>query len=228
MALAMVIFGGVVLLIGLVMLARGYGKGRNAIKAFGAEFELSNSAVVVILVGAGLMVAPFFFGAHPLQVNTAAPAPQAAAPAPTSTPAPAPASAPAPVAAAGAIQQPAAPVPTEVAETEPNNDFTRAIPIAMGATVHGQLSKKDVDYYKFRTSSHYKHDVRMRFEADRGAQFTLRIYDAQKNQELEQFLAFEIAYDAKFIAKPDTEYVIELENRPDWTATNYTFTLNEN
>jgi len=98
----------------------------------------------------------------------------------------------------------------------------------MGATVHGQLSKKDVDYYKFRTSSHYKHDVRMRFEADRGSQFTLRVYDAQKNQELEKFLAFEIAYDAEFIAKPNTEYVIELENRPDWTATNYMFSLSEN
>lgn len=40
----------------------------------------------------------------------------------------------------------------EVAEVEPNGEFEHATSIAMGSTVHGQLRKNDVDFFKSRAS----------------------------------------------------------------------------
>ena len=202
--LAIMIFGAVLATAGLIMLFKGGKESRNVIKAFGAEFDLSSSGIVVFLVGAGLFVAPFFIAPDRI-VQTAPPPSNTSAKGRASTP-------------TGA----------ETAETEPNGAMTNATPIAIGSTVQGQLTRGDVDWLSFRTSSHYKHDVRLRVEVTSNeAQFTLRVYDANKKKEIEEFLAFQIAYDLKFVAAPDTTYFIEIENRPDWSATGYSLALNE-
>src|SRR5262249_9774939 len=51
-------FGAVVAVVGLVLMFVGKTEGRNAVRAFGAEFELSTPALVVFLIGAGIFVPP--------------------------------------------------------------------------------------------------------------------------------------------------------------------------
>jgi hypothetical protein len=212
--LAIMIFGAVLAIAGLIMLFRGGKESRNVIKAFGAEFELSSSGVVVFLVGAALFVAPFFIASDRI-AQTASPAPKVGAKSDV----------PKLPDATAAKTTPK----TETAEVEPNSAMNNATAIAMGSMVQGQLTRKDVDWFSFRTSSHYKHDVRLRVEVtSNDAQLTLRVYDADKKKEIEEFLAFQLVHDMKFIGAPDTTYFIEMENRPDWSATGYSLMLSEN
>jgi hypothetical protein len=208
--LAIMAFGALLAIAGLVMLFKGGKESRNVIKAFGAEFDLSSSGIVVFLVGAALFVAPFFIAQNGA-VQTTPPPPDAGA----KNNAPS-------VSDARAAQ-------TQTAEVEPNSAMTNATPIAIRSTVQGQLTRGDVDWFSFRTSSHFKHDIRLRVEvAGNEAQLTLRVYDADKKKEIDEFLAFQLAHELKFIAAPDTTYFIEIENRPDWSATGYSLMLSEN
>ena len=214
--LAIMAFGALLAIAGLVMLFKGGKESRNVIKAFGAEFELSSSGIVVFLVGAALFVAPFFI-AQDRTVRTAPAVPDAGA------------KNGAPSAPAASTAKPAPAAQTQTAEVEPNAAMSNATPVAIGSTIQGQLTRGDVDWFSFRTSSHFKHDIRLRVEvASNEAQLTLRVYDADKKKEIDEFLAFQLAHELKFIAAPDTTYFIEIENRPDWSATGYSLMLSEN
>jgi hypothetical protein len=209
-------FGALLAIAGLVMLFKGGKESRNVIKAFGAEFELSSSGIVVFLVGAALFVAPFFI-AQDRTVRTAPPMPDAGV------------KNGAPSAPAASTVKPSPATQAQSAEVEPNAAMSNATSVAIGSTIRGQLTRGDVDWFSFRTSSHFKHDIRLRVEvASNEAQLTLRVYDADKKKEIDEFLAFQLAHELKFIAAPDTTYFIEIENRPDWSATGYSLMLSEN
>jgi pyruvate/2-oxoglutarate dehydrogenase complex dihydrolipoamide acyltransferase (E2) component len=237
-------FGAVIALAGLVMLFRGRGQeGRNVVKILGAEFDLSNSAVVVFLAGVAIFVAPLFLSQY-LPSNVPSPSAPPAAPSeipgptptpqqPTTSPAPAPqepaATAPAPQAPASPAAKPPAPQDTDIGEVEPNGGFETATPIRMGTVMHGQLTKDDVDFFKFRTSTSYKHNVHVKLEIEnKDAQLTLRVYDFEKKAEIDKFILGDLVTKVDFLANPSADYVIQLENRPNWNSTAYTLTLTEN
>jgi hypothetical protein len=117
----------------------------------------------------------------------------------------------------------------DIGEVEPNGGFETATPIRIGTVMHGQLTKDDVDFFKFRTSTSYRHNIHVKLEIEnKDAQLTLRVYDFEKKAEIDKFILGDLVTKVDFLANPSADYVIQLENRPDWNATAYTLTLTEN
>lgn len=227
---AIMVFGAIIAIAGLILLFRGGGgESRNSIKAFGAEFDVSSSGVIVFLVGAGIFLAPMFLGGAPSPEPERVAAGSPPSP-PRSTQGP---ERSAPGSSATQVLRPAAEPPKpavqeDVGEVEPNDGFASATPVELGSTIHGQLTRNDVDFFKFRTSSHYKHDVKLKLDMDNlNAQVTMRVFDSEKGIEMDKFLGGSV-FTGNFLAKPNSEYFIQLENRPDWNSTAYTLVLTEN
>lgn len=66
--------GGMLLVFGLGMMVFRNDRGRNRVKIFGAEFDLSTPSLVVVLLGAASFAAPLMFPSPPQQASGQSPA----------------------------------------------------------------------------------------------------------------------------------------------------------
>jgi hypothetical protein len=227
--LAIMGFGAVIAVVGLVMLFRGKsGEGRNVLKAFGAEFELSGPAIVVFLVGAGMFLVPLLLTGRFDRERQGTGAPQAIT-----------TRAPSAEEQAAQVDEPATAAPQEEpengappdqakdgAEVEPNDDFGHATAIQIGAPVEGSLREGDSDIFSLKTPPGPGLDLSVDLRLDEApAVVQLRIYDSGHERMVDTTPSdLGSGHATEFLAEANAEYFVELEGLQD---TRYSVTVSK-
>src|SRR5437879_5851662 len=138
-------FGAMIAVAGLVLLFYRTEEGKNRIKLFGQEIEISTPGVLVFLVGSGIFVMPFVLPLQKLR-DDGLPSAPVTAPVTVAPLKPSPPSAP-------GTETPAKSTTLVLSEEkEPNDHIAAANRIAVGTTIRGQLSApEDRDFFVFRS-----------------------------------------------------------------------------
>ena len=201
-------FGAVVALLGLGLMYFGNQKGRNTIKAFGAEFVLSTPALVVFVVGAAILVLPFV---RPMEENS----PETASVSSQNEPSVTYVDSVTPDAASPKTTGSSAILPEvgkpQAFEVEPNSDFTTATDIAVGTSVGALMSGYgDQDFYHFRTPN--KQSLKLRIaDYTPGVIFGVRFYTSdRKSAGVYQSGVFDAATEYDLSVQPNAVYYMTI------------------
>jgi len=149
------VFGGILAAAGLLLLFLRKEAHQNRIKLLGWEFEISTPALVVLLVGCGIFVFPFFIGPQLEKESVTRPEAdhrkiadkpeidthKTIEKTPTSG------------------EQ--SPEMANTQEVEPNEHISQATPITFGTTIRGRLKREDKDFYRFKVSKGFEGKVRI-------------------------------------------------------------------
>jgi hypothetical protein len=170
--LAVMIFGGVIVVASLFLLFLKKEEGQNRLKVFGQEFEISTPSLVVFLAGCGIFVMPFFLP----QANVAPRSdiaatdnlridhPRNTGPEESNT-----------------VVLPSH--PTGFAK-EPNDGIYDATAILFGSSIKGKLTQRDpIDWYVFKTPDDVGDQVLVIYRHVEGNGIVqVDVYDANENR----------------------------------------------
>lgn len=196
--LVAMVFGASVALAGLVLVFYRKEEGKNHIKLFGQEIEISTPALVVFLAGCGIFILPFFI---PAQTNLTSNVPNGNNPMSSVE------------AIISGTSQAEPSVGIIMMEVEPNDNILEPNLISVESTIQGRImGYKDKDYYKFRVEGNY-HDAKLVF-LNQSTELSpdVQIFDKEKNRLVREYRGTDGAdLNVAFPIEPNTFYYIGIQ-----------------